>query len=61
MPGLSVFSREDDGRRCHTYPTHARGPDPLNPVYHLLDLVPRGRDEAGLPSTMDWVHRDDEY
>jgi predicted dithiol-disulfide oxidoreductase (DUF899 family) len=32
----------------------------LNAGYHYLDLVPKGRDEAGLPATMSWLrHRDD--
>ncbi len=26
-----------------------------------LDLVPKGRDEQGLPSPMAWVRRHDEY
>jgi predicted dithiol-disulfide oxidoreductase (DUF899 family) len=27
----------------------------------VLDLVPKGRDEDGLPSTMAWLHRHDAY
>jgi predicted dithiol-disulfide oxidoreductase (DUF899 family) len=33
----------------------------LNGAYHLLDLVPKGRDEAGLSYTMEWLERHDEY
>jgi predicted dithiol-disulfide oxidoreductase (DUF899 family) len=33
----------------------------LNGAYNLLDLVPKGRDEAGLPHTMAWVRLHDEY
>ncbi|MGI9234404.1 MAG: DUF899 family protein [Woeseiaceae bacterium] len=33
----------------------------MNPVYQLLDLVPKGRDEDELPSAMDWLRRHDEY
>jgi len=33
----------------------------LNTAYHYLDLVPKGRDEAGLPFPMDWVRLRDEY
>jgi predicted dithiol-disulfide oxidoreductase (DUF899 family) len=61
MPGLSAFKKGDNGEIFHTYSTYARGLDPLNPVYQLLDLVPRGRDEGGLPYPMDWLKRRDEY
>jgi predicted dithiol-disulfide oxidoreductase (DUF899 family) len=31
----------------------------MNPAYQYLDLVPKGRDEDGLPYPMAWVrHRD---
>ena len=59
-PGISVFAREN-GALFHTYSTYARGLDMLNGAYHLLDLVPKGRDEAGLSFTMEWVRRHDEY
>jgi predicted dithiol-disulfide oxidoreductase (DUF899 family) len=61
MPGYSVFARDDDGAIFRTYSTFSRGIDALNPVYQALDLVPKGRDEAGLPHTMSWVKRRDEY
>jgi predicted dithiol-disulfide oxidoreductase (DUF899 family) len=60
LPGLSVFCR-DGGEVFHTYSCYARGLDALNVAYQLLDLVPKGRDEAGLPSTMSWLRRHDEY
>jgi len=61
MPGMSVFRKGDDGAIYHTYSTFGRGLDTLNPVYQLLDLVPKGRDEAALPYPMDWVRRHDSY
>ncbi len=61
LPGLSVFRKGGDGSILHTYSTFSRGLDPLNPVYQMLDLVPKGRDEDGLPYPMDWVRRHDEY
>ncbi len=61
MPGLSVFRRDDEGAIYHTYSCFSRGLDTLNPVYQLLDLVPKGRDESELPYPMDWVHRNDDY
>jgi len=60
MPGISVFVRDGD-KVFHTYSTYARGLDPYNSTYQLLDIVPKGRDEDGLPFTMEWVHRHDEY
>lgn len=61
LPGLSVFFKDTDGTLFHTYSTYARGLDSLNSAYQLLDLVPKGRDEAGLPGTMAWVKLHDLY
>lgn len=61
MPGFSVFARDDDGNIFHTYSCYSRGLEMLNPAYHLLDLVPKGRDEDDLPFTMAWLRRRDEY
>lgn len=61
MPGISVFARSGDGRIFLTYQTFARGLDMLNGTYHLLDLTPKGRDEADLPWTMAWLRRNDQY
>jgi predicted dithiol-disulfide oxidoreductase (DUF899 family) len=33
----------------------------LNAAYHYLDLVPKGRDEAGLPYKQAWVRHHDDY
>ncbi|HUK11024.1 MAG TPA: thioredoxin family protein [Stellaceae bacterium] len=60
-PGISVFYRDDDGGIYHTYSCYARGLDMLNGAYHLLDLVPKGRDEENLPFHTDWLRRHDEY
>lgn len=59
-PGLSVFVK-DDGSLYHAYSCYARGLDMLNGAYHYLDLVPKGRDEAGLQYPMAWVRLRDEY
>jgi predicted dithiol-disulfide oxidoreductase (DUF899 family) len=60
-PGVSVFSKDADGQIFHTYSCYARGLDMLNGAYHLLDLVPKGRDEQGLSFPMAWVRRHDQY
>ena len=56
QPGVSVFTREPDGRIRHFYtgeammaPEHFRGMDLLSPVWNLLDLLPEGRG--------DWMPR----
>jgi predicted dithiol-disulfide oxidoreductase (DUF899 family) len=61
MPGFSVFYRDENGGIFHTYSTYSRGLDPMNVAYQLLDLVPKGRDEAGLPQPMAWVKLHDQY
>lgn len=60
-PGISVFYKEQEGRVFHTYSCYARGLDMVNGAYHLLDLVPKGRDEAALRSTMAWLRHHDKY
>ena len=60
-PGISVFASDGEGGVFHTYSTYARGLDPVNSAYQLLDLVPRGRDEAELPWSMAWLRRHDAY
>jgi predicted dithiol-disulfide oxidoreductase (DUF899 family) len=60
-PGLSVFAKNADGAIFHTYSCYARGLDMLNSTYQLLDLVPKGRDEASEPYTQAWVRHHDRY
>ena len=60
-PGVSVFHKDDNGEIFHTYSSYARGLDTLIGTYHLLDLVPKGRDEDTLSFPMAWVRRRDEY
>jgi predicted dithiol-disulfide oxidoreductase (DUF899 family) len=60
-PGFSVFFKDSDGAIYHTYSCYSRGLDMLNGAYHLLDLVPKGRDEAGLSYSMEWLRWHDRY
>ncbi len=59
--GISVFCTGDGGHVFHTYSTYARGLDMMNAAYQYLDLVPKGRDEAGHDDPQYWVRRHDEY
>jgi predicted dithiol-disulfide oxidoreductase (DUF899 family) len=61
LPGISVFFKNADGEIFHTYSCYARGLDMLNTAYHYLDLVPKGRDEAGLSFPMAWVRLHNQY
>ena len=61
LPGISAFVTDASGAVFHTYSTYARGLDPVNSAYQLLDLTAHGRDEAGLPHSMAWLHRHDAY
>jgi predicted dithiol-disulfide oxidoreductase (DUF899 family) len=61
MPGISVFTKDESGAVFRTYSTFGRGLDMMNTAYHYLDLVPKGRDEAGQPYTMAWVKLRDLY
>jgi predicted dithiol-disulfide oxidoreductase (DUF899 family) len=60
-PGISVFYKNESGEIFHTYSCYARGLDMLNTAYHYLDLVPKGRDEAGLSWPMAWLDYHDRY
>lgn len=60
-PAVSVFYRGGDGAIYHTYSCYDRGVEMLNAGYHYLDLVPKGRDEEGLPFGMAWLRHRDSY
>ncbi len=60
-PGLSVFHRDASGVIFHTYSCYGRGLDMLNGAYHHLDVLPKGRDEAGLSFPQAWVKHHDKY
>ncbi len=60
-PGLSVFYKNDKNEIFHTYSTYARGLDIFIGAYNLLDVVPKGRDEQELESTMQWIRHHDRY
>ena len=61
LPGISVFYRDADGAIYHTYSCYGRGLEMMNTAYHYLDLVPMGRNEAGLKPRQAWVRYRDSY
>ena len=60
-PGISVFYKDAEGGIFHTYSSYGRGLDMFITAYHLLDIVPKGRDEADLSYGMEWVRLRDQY
>lgn len=60
-PGVSAFYKDEDGEVFHTYSSYGRGVEGVLGVYALLDMAPKGRDEAGLVYPMAWVRHHDRY
>ncbi len=60
-PGISVFARDVAGDVYHTYSTFGRGVEVIMGTYHLLDLVPKGREEDELEYDMGWIRHHDRY
>ena len=60
LPGISVFYKDEEGNIFHTYSSYARGLDTFIGAYHLLDIVPKGRDEEESPG-MAWLRHHDNY
>ncbi len=60
-PGVSVFARDASGTIYHTYSTYGRGVEFIMGTYTILDMVPKGRDEANLDYGMEWVRHHDRY
>ena len=60
-PGISVFAKDASGAVYHAYSSYARGLDWFIGAYHLLDIVPKGRDEDSLSYGMEWVRHHDKY
>jgi len=60
-PGISAFYKDERGDVFHTYSSYARGLDLFITAYNLLDITPKGRDEAGLNYSMEWVRHHDSY
>jgi predicted dithiol-disulfide oxidoreductase (DUF899 family) len=61
VAGISVFFKEPSGAVFHTYSCYERGLDMMNASYHMLDLVPKGRDEKNLSFPQAWVQYRDKY
>jgi len=60
-PGVSVFYKDENGPVFHTYSSFARGLENFIGAYNWLDIVPKGRDEAGSSYGMQWLRHHDRY
>jgi len=60
-PGISVFAKDKDGQVYHTYSAYARGLENFLTAYHLLDIVPNGRNEDKFSYGMEWLRHKDRY
>lgn len=58
QPGLTVFIKDEKGDIYRTYSTYERGLDILLGAYNYLDLTPKGRNEEG---PMSWMNFHDQY
>jgi predicted dithiol-disulfide oxidoreductase (DUF899 family) len=62
LSGRSVFYKDANGDVFHTYSSYARGGDLMLGTYNILDLMPKGRNEAGPNHNLtDWVRHHDRY
>jgi len=59
-PGISVFVKDEAGVVHLAYSTYGRGVEAMMGTYRLLDLTPKGRDEAE-HGGMAWVRHHDRY
>lgn len=57
-PGVSAFYKDETGAIFRTYSTYGRGVEVMMGTYNMLDIAPKGRNEA---QGMDWVRRHDRY
>jgi predicted dithiol-disulfide oxidoreductase (DUF899 family) len=58
---MSVFHRDSSSDVFHPYSCYARGLDMRNGAYHILDLMPKGRDRPTYPSPCPGSGHHDRY
>ncbi len=56
LSGNSAFYMDESGKIYHTYSAYARGGEEILGIYGILDMMPKGRNEAGpFQSLVDWA------
>jgi predicted dithiol-disulfide oxidoreductase (DUF899 family) len=61
LSGDNVFYRDGSGNIFHTYSCFARGGEDFMTIYRLLEVTPKGRNEAPERGLTDWVRPHDMY
>jgi predicted dithiol-disulfide oxidoreductase (DUF899 family) len=61
LSGDSVFFKDSNGQIYHTYSVFARGAEMFLGIYQFLDVMPKGRNEAGHHSLADWARPHNMY
>jgi predicted dithiol-disulfide oxidoreductase (DUF899 family) len=61
LSGDNVFYRDEYGNIFHTYSCFARGGEDFMTIYRLLEVTPKGRNEAPERGLTDWVRPHDMY
>ncbi len=55
LSGDSVFFKDEAGQVFHTYSTYGRGGEEFLGIYRILDAMPRGRNEGGSGTLVEWA------
>lgn len=61
LSGVSVFVKGEDGRVFHAYSSFGRGFEEVLSTYAVLDIMPKGREEASGENLSSWVKLKDRY
>ena len=61
VSGDNVFYRDEAGNIFHTYSCFARGGEDFMTIYRLLEVTPKGRNEAPERGMTDWVRPHNMY
>jgi predicted dithiol-disulfide oxidoreductase (DUF899 family) len=61
LPGYSCFYKDEQGQVFHTYSTFSRGTELAAGTYGVLDMMPKGRNEAPGTNLSNWVRHHDKY
>ncbi|WP_040577830.1 DUF899 domain-containing protein [Methylopila sp. M107] len=61
LSGVSVFAKDEQGRVFHAYSSFGRGFEEVLSTYAILDILPKGREEAPGENLSHWVKHHDRY
>ena len=61
LSGVSVFVKDETGGVLHAYSSFGRGFEEVLSTYAILDILPKGREEAPGQNLSHWVKHHDRY